>query len=76
MLEGGNTVIALVDIEVVLKLNGKRLSEEDEVQIWHFNDEGKVNKFRPRADTLRHCELITKPVTGRVPLEEQNTAMV
>lgn len=53
--EGGNIVIVLIDIEFTVKATGKRVVEEDEVHIWHFNDQGKVARFRHRADTLQHA---------------------
>lgn len=50
--ESGAVVIVLVNIEFSVIATGQRVTEEDEVHIWHFNDEGKVVRFRHRADTL------------------------
>lgn len=47
-------VLALVDIEFSVVATGKRVREIDEVHIWHFNAEGRVQRFRHRADTLLH----------------------
>jgi len=52
-LESGSLVVALVDIEFVVVATGKRVAEEDEVHLWHFDEQGKVCRFRHRADTLR-----------------------
>jgi hypothetical protein len=44
-------VVGLVDFEGTIKSTGKRIVEEDEVHIFHFNNEGKVTKFRHQCDT-------------------------
>jgi hypothetical protein len=56
LLDGGNVVVALVDIRFTVKATGKRVSEEDEVHIWHFDREGKVARFRHRLDTHAHVQ--------------------
>ncbi|MDQ4141112.1 MAG: nuclear transport factor 2 family protein [Bacteroidota bacterium] len=53
-LETDGIVVALVDLEVTVKATGKQIREEDEVHIWHFDENGKVVRFRHRADTLQH----------------------
>jgi uncharacterized protein len=52
--QSGNTVLVTIDIEFTVLATGKRVREIDEVHIWHFNDEGRVQRFRHRADTLMH----------------------
>jgi hypothetical protein len=32
--------------------------EEDEVHIWHFDEQGRVVRFRHRLDTLLHKEAL------------------
>jgi ketosteroid isomerase-like protein len=54
-LEGERIVVVLVDIEFTVKATGKRVVEEDEVHIWHFDDQGKVARFRHRVDTQQHA---------------------
>ena len=54
-LESGNIVVVLFDLEMTVKATGKRIVEEDEVNIWHFDSLGKVSRFRHRADTLQHA---------------------
>jgi ketosteroid isomerase-like protein len=51
LLESGNVIVALVDLEATVRATGKRIVEEDEVHIWHFGDDGQVTRFRHRADT-------------------------
>ncbi len=51
LLEGPGLVVALCDIDFTVKKTGKRVVEVDEAHIWHFNDEGKVVRFRHCADT-------------------------
>lgn len=53
MLESDDVVVALIDFEATVKETGQRISEEDEAHIWHFA-QGKVVRFRHRADTHQH----------------------
>jgi len=46
-LESGNIVVVLFDLEMTVKATGKRIVEEDEVNIWHFDSQGKVSRFSP-----------------------------
>ena len=52
-LESGNAVVVLIQLEVVVRATGRRVVEEDEVHIWHFDDSGQVRRFRHRLDTHR-----------------------
>ena len=54
ILAGDKVTVALVNIEFTVKATGKRVVEEDEVHIWHFDERGKVARFRHRVDTLAH----------------------
>jgi hypothetical protein len=54
-LDGGDLVVVLVDIEFTVKATGKRVVEEDEVHLWHFDAQGRVARFRHRVDTLQHA---------------------
>ena len=53
-VQGDNLVIALIDLEATVRASGRRVVEEDEVHIWHFDSNGKVRRFRHRADTHQH----------------------
>ena len=53
-LESGNIVVVLFDLEMTVKATGRKIVEEDEVNIWHFNSEGRVSRFRHRSDTHQH----------------------
>ncbi len=53
-LEGPGVVVVLIDIEFVVTATGRRVVEEDEVNIWHFDAQGKVARFRHRVDTQQH----------------------
>lgn len=46
-------VVVLMDIDFTVKATGKKVTEEDEVHIWHFDANGKVMRFRHRVDTLQ-----------------------
>ena len=52
--ESGKVVVALFDIDTTIKATGRRVIEQDEVHIWHFDDTGRVARFRHRADTHQH----------------------
>ena len=51
LLGEDDVVLALIDLEAVVKATGKRVVEEDEVHVWRFNPAGEVARFRHRADT-------------------------
>lgn len=46
-------VIVLATLEATVKRTGKTIREVDEPHIWHFDDQGRVVKFRHAADTLQ-----------------------
>lgn len=54
LLEGPDVVVALIDVEAVVKATGRRIVEIDEVQIWRFDAAGQVAAFRHRVDTRQH----------------------
>jgi ketosteroid isomerase-like protein len=51
LLESGNMVVALIDLEFVIKANGRAVSEENEVHIWHFDSQGLATRFCHKIDT-------------------------
>lgn len=53
LAEGPGVVVALFDIEATVKPTGKRIVEQDEAHIWHFNEAGQVVRFRHCADTYQ-----------------------
>jgi ketosteroid isomerase-like protein len=53
LLESGDLVVAMVDIEFTVHATGQRVVEEDEVHVWRFRGD-KVVRFRHRADTHLH----------------------
>ena len=53
-LEGGDVVVALIDLEATVQATGKRIVEDDEVHIWYFDSHGQVSRFRHRVDTHQH----------------------
>lgn len=54
VLEQGNVVVSLLDVEATVSATGRSFAEEDEVHIWYFNDEGKVQRFRHQVDSYQH----------------------
>ena len=57
LIGGGNTVIALIDLEARVRGGSLVVKEVDEVHIWRFDAAGRVASFRHRVDTKRHAEL-------------------
>lgn len=56
LLEKDNLVVGIFDFEATVKKTGNRISEQDEVHLFYFNNEGKVIRFRHRADTHQQYE--------------------
>ena len=56
LLESNGLVVALVDVEATVKATGRRFVEEDEVHLWHFDEAGRVIRFRHRVDTHQQVE--------------------
>ena len=55
LLDGGSVVVALLDVEFRVKSTGRSVAEEDQVHIWHFDDQGRVSRFRHRVDTQKQA---------------------
>lgn len=53
-LADGNVVAVLIDLEATVRSTKRRIVEEDEVHLWYFDANGKVSRFRHRADTFQH----------------------
>lgn len=53
-LQSGNIVVGLNDVAFTVRATGKRVVEEDEIHIWHFDASGKVARFCHKTDTLQH----------------------
>lgn len=56
----GKTVVALVDLGFTVKSTGKSVSEDDEIHLWRFAEDGKVARFRHGADTTKHVAALKK----------------
>jgi hypothetical protein len=54
ILASDQLVIALVGLEATVRATGKRFTEIDEPHVWHFDDLGRVRRFRHAADTYAH----------------------
>ena len=51
----GLTVVALVDVDAVVKSTERPIREVDEIHLWRFGSDGKVARFRHGVDTTRHA---------------------
>jgi ketosteroid isomerase-like protein len=55
LAEGPSVVVAILDLEAMVKRGAmKPIIEQDEAHIWHFDEAGKVVRFRHCADTYQH----------------------
>ena len=50
----GDMVVALCDVEAVVRETGKTFVEADETHVWYFGADGLVSRFRHRVDTHQH----------------------
>ena len=57
MLEGGNQVVAVIDIELTVKATGATIRDE-ELHLWTFGPDGKVTAFRHVVDTAQHVAAV------------------
>jgi uncharacterized protein len=53
-LESNGLVVVVLDVTATVASTGRRITEEDQIHLWHFDGEGRVERFRHRADTLQH----------------------
>ena len=53
-LENGSVVVVLIDVELTVKSTGRRIVEQDEIHIWHFDTQGRITKFGHKVDTHQH----------------------
>jgi ketosteroid isomerase-like protein len=51
ILDGGDVVVALVDVDATVKATGRRVTEEDEIHLFRFDRSGKVARFRHGVNT-------------------------
>lgn len=57
-LAEGPLVVALCDVTLTVKATGKQIVEPEEVHIWHFDDQGRVARFRHRSDTWQMAQAL------------------
>lgn len=55
VLGDDHTVMGLVRLEATVRATGKRVVEEGEVHIFHFNGQGLVQRFKHACDTWQHA---------------------
>jgi uncharacterized protein len=54
VMGSAGVVVALIDIEFVVKATGIAVAEEHEVHLWHFGGDGLVNRFCHKLDSYQH----------------------
>ena len=57
LLEGGNQVVATINIDATVKTTGERLQDE-EIHLWTFDDEGRISGLRHYVDTAKHIKAV------------------
>lgn len=55
VLGDADTAIGLVHLEATVRATGKRVVELGEVHVFHFNNQGLVQRFRHAADTWQQA---------------------
>lgn len=58
ILGAGELVLALVEVEGLVARTGRKVADPAEVHVWHFDERGKVLRFRHAVDTLQHFEAL------------------
>lgn len=54
----GRLVIALASLECTVKATGRVIRETEEPHVWHFDERGKVVRFRHAADTWQQWKAL------------------
>jgi uncharacterized protein len=55
LIEDGDHVVALIDIDVTVRATGRRF-QDDEIHLWTFGPDGHVTGLRHYIDTAKHAE--------------------
>jgi ketosteroid isomerase-like protein len=58
VLGEGKLVVALISMQAIVRTTKKRIIENDDAHVWHFDDRGRVKRFRHVADTLQHASAL------------------
>ena len=53
-------VVAVVSLECTVRRTGTSIRETDEVHLWHFDDAGRIAKFRHCVDSYQHAQAWAK----------------
>jgi ketosteroid isomerase-like protein len=54
VLGDGDVMVALCDVELVVRATGKTVREKNELHLWKFDDQGRIVAFRHGVDTHAH----------------------
>lgn len=65
-LAGPGVVVVLIDIDLVVKETGRRIAENEEVHIWHFDTAGRVVRFRHAVDSYQHSRALRESTASSV----------
>jgi uncharacterized protein len=60
-LEAPGLVVALIDLEAIVRATGRRIVEEDEARIWYLDQASRVTRFRHRVDTQQQLAAYRPP---------------
>lgn len=61
LLERDDVVVAILGLEFVVKATAHTVTDEDEIHIWRFDEQGRVASFGHKVDSHRHW-LALQPV--------------
>ena len=58
LMGDANTAIGVVRVEATVRASGKRVLEVGEVHLFHFNEQGRVQRFRHACDTWQWAQAL------------------
>jgi uncharacterized protein len=58
LLADAGLVVALINLEFTVRATGRKVVEVDEVHLWHCDADGRVTRFRHRADTWLQAQAL------------------
>lgn len=56
LLESGKLFVSLIDVAFVGKATGRSVQDENEIHLWHFDNQGLVTRIGHKCDTYQYWE--------------------
>lgn len=52
--ESDHQVVAVLDVALTVRETGRHIVERDEIHLWHFDEQGLVDRFSHKVDSYQH----------------------